>query len=270
MSFLLDHLDDETNIRRDQMNNDEQPKTQGQSLLQAAWEYWNMQLGYNNSIVDRYWRGVELQVTQCLECRTETYRFSPVVSLALQLNSSMKRVSLEHVIRTTYAGDKIEDFQCNHCVASTRDQKHRTTAVMRTCYPRLPPLLRVSFKCYTDTSTKIKTIIDWDVDNVDLSGLALSPQDRVHGGEVDDTGFLGSFRYQCYAIVLHQGGSINSGHYIAYVRDRRKRSAASAWLRCNDTDVRPMRVSGPGSDLERDQRGSFVPYMALFQRKWDR
>lgn len=265
----MDQLDDETNIHRDRNNTDPQPQTSGRTLLQAAWEYWNTQLGVNQSIIDRYWRGVELQTTRCNECGGQTYRFTPFVSLALQLNEASKVITLDQVIKDNYAGDHIDGFECNACVARTKNEAHRTKATISTLYPRLPPLLRVSFKCYTGPNIKIKTWVSWDFDNIDLTQLTLASQNIEHDSEIKDLGFQGTFRYQCYAVILHSGGSINSGHYISYVRDRRNRRGAVVWLRCNDTEVRPVQLKGPGSALDGDMSRGFMPYMAFFQRKWD-
>ena len=60
MSFVLTHLDDETNIHRCREGYPAAPDTARQSLLQAAIQYWDNHLSYSQSLVDKYWRTIEL------------------------------------------------------------------------------------------------------------------------------------------------------------------------------------------------------------------
>jgi ubiquitin carboxyl-terminal hydrolase 8 len=263
LSFLLDQVDDETNTCRDQSLREGEDQPQGtneRNLLQSAEAFWNKQLTVNDSIIDKFWRGVEMQTTKCLQCNTRTYRFMPFLNLSLQV-ANASDISLDKVLQTHMSDSSIEGFECDTCCKKF-GKTHRTTAVMKPSFPRLPKLLRLSFKCFTaDLTTKLSTYIGWDFDNVDFTNLTLP---GVEGGKSD---FTGSSRYQCYAVILHQGSSIDRGHYIAYIRDRRNKRDVSSWLRCNDTYVTPMRVKGSNNDVEKDRRDNFLPYIAFFQQK---
>lgn len=50
-------------------------------------------------------------------------------------------------------------------------------------------------------------------------------------------------RYRLYAVLVHEGGSTNSGHYYCYVRSLKPSDKASAWWCLNDSRVRPVNES---------------------------
>jgi len=72
MSFVMDQLHDETNLARDRGGHVEQPSTRGRTVLQAAAAYWEGHTRLNRSLVDRYWRGLDVGTVRCLECGTST------------------------------------------------------------------------------------------------------------------------------------------------------------------------------------------------------
>ena len=53
--------------------------------------------------------------------------------------------------------------------------------------------------------------------------------------------------FMMQAILTHKGRSSNSGHYVAWVKQK-----GDTWIECNDDDVRPiheediMKLSGGG------------------------
>lgn len=63
----------------------------------------------------------------------------------------------------------------------------------------------------------------------------------------DDPGSNNSGYYTLQAILTHKGRSSNSGHYVAWVKQK-----GDTWIECNDDDVRPiheediMKLSGGG------------------------
>ncbi len=63
----------------------------------------------------------------------------------------------------------------------------------------------------------------------------------------DDLGSNNSGYYELQAILTHKGRSSNSGHYVAWVKQK-----GDVWIECNDDDIRPiheediMKLSGGG------------------------
>lgn len=66
----------------------------------------------------------------------------------------------------------------------------------------------------------------------------------------DDFGSNNSGYYELQAVLTHKGRSSNSGHYVAWVKQK-----GDTWIECNDDDVRPihvediMKLSGGGKEL---------------------
>ncbi|KAF4460766.1 ubiquitin carboxyl-terminal hydrolase [Fusarium albosuccineum] len=269
MSFILTHLHDETNTRRDRKGKVEQPNTSQQSLLQAAAEYWYRHLEFNRSIVDRYWRGLELSTVECLECHTRTYRFSPFEWIPVTVGMG-RGMTLEQVLDQHTAGNTLDDFSCDHCRRPTR-------ALQSLSLARLPPLLCVVFRRFhyqqaTSDLRKSTAPITWDFNDTDFTRYFLPPADRVSssGADPTDMAFAGPFRYEAYAVIVHTGSRIDNGHYLAYVRDSSSHDPY-AWYCCNDSRVTKVRIgSGDRDDVQEEVFKSGrdrVPYLVFFRRK---
>lgn len=272
MSFIMDHLDDETNCRRDRIGNAAQPKvTFTRPLVIAATEYWKNHLEYSQSIVDRYWRGLELSTVECLQCHTKTYTFSPFEWIPAPVNTTRVH-TLDQALRQHIDPNTLDDFSCDKCRCQTR-------ATQYTAFARLPPLLCVGFRRFnysqsTGDIRKSTAPITWDFNDFDFSPYFLD-SGRARSGAPTPPGstlnpFEGPFRYECYAVIVHAGSRTDNGHYLAYVRDSSTHDPY-AWLKCDDSRVTKVRIGSPDKD---DIKGEVfksgqdrVPYLVFFRRK---
>ncbi|KAJ4185940.1 ubiquitin-specific protease doa4 [Fusarium falciforme] len=269
MSFVLTHLHDETNTRRDRKGQAAQPDTTKQSLLQAAADYWHNHLEYNRSIVDRYWRGLELSTVECFECHTRTYQFTPFDWIPVTVGMG-RGMTLEQVLDQHTAGNTLDDFSCDRCQRPTR-------ALQSLSLARLPSLLCVVFRRFhyqqaTSDLRKSTAPITWDFNDTDFTRYFLPPADRAacSGVEPTDPAFTGPFRYEAYAVIVHTGSRIDNGHYLAYVRDSSSHDPY-AWYCCNDSRVTKVRIGHGGSDDAQEEvfksGRDRVPYLVFFRRK---
>jgi ubiquitin carboxyl-terminal hydrolase 8 len=115
-------------------------------------------------------------------------------------------------------------------------------------------------------ATKSLANITWDLNDLDMAPYFLHPSDCEYDGYIEDKAFTAPFRYECYAVVEHTGGSAQSGHYTAFVRDPRTHDP-SAWLYCNDAYVDKVRMDNPNEKRRLFKDGNRVPYIAFFRRK---
>ncbi|POR34431.1 Ubiquitin carboxyl-terminal hydrolase 5 [Tolypocladium paradoxum] len=265
MSFVTEQLHDETNPRRDQTGSVKQPITKGRPLIQAAVEYWRSHTELNQSIIDRYWRGIELSTVKCMHCNTSTHTFSPFTWFPVSVGSG-RDMPLSEALREDAAGSVLEDFACDHC-------KGRQKALQSTSLARMPSLLCIGFRRFNfDKKTarllKSNAAISWDFNDFDFSPYCLNSSERHP--DTEDKAFSGPFRYECYAVIIHKGHSINTGHYYAYVRDSSTHDPY-AWYRCSDANITKVRIgSGDSEDIQRDVFSldtDQVPYLVFFRRK---
>lgn len=267
MTFLLTHLDDETNGRRNTSGYPAQPNTRTQPLVAAAAEFWASHTRHHASMVDAYWRLIELGITECHGCGNESYNFRTVdmITPSIGGDASLEAALAEHV-----GGNALDDYHCDTCQARRR-------ATTRLAYPRMPELLCLGFNRFGydgGGSTKSTARITWDLNDLDMQRYFLhkpSPQhNSSHNGPPargSGSGFAPPFRYECFAVVEHTGTTANSGHYTAYVRDPRTHDP-SAWLYCDDSRVTKVRMDGHAERQRLFKDRDRVPYLALFRRKY--
>lgn len=265
MSFIMDHIHDETNMRRDKKGNAAQPDTKSQPLVKASAEYWRNHLALNSSIVDRYWRGLELSTVECQQCHTKTYTFSPFEWIPAPVNMN-KGHTLAQALSYHIANNTIEDFSCDKCRCNTK-------AVQSISFARLPPLLCICFRRFNFNASnndirKSTAPVTWDFNDFDFSPYFID--NGATTAQSGDRAFEGPFRYECYAVIVHAGSRTDNGHYFAYVRDSSTHDPY-AWLCCNDTKVTKVRIgSGDRDDIQSEVFKSGqdrVPYLVFFRRK---
>ncbi|KAK5994975.1 Deubiquitinating enzyme 8-like protein [Cladobotryum mycophilum] len=268
MSFIMEHLHDETNCRRNRQGNAIQPDTKRQSLIQAASKYWRSHLELNQSIVDRYWRGLELSTVECLQCRTRTHNFTPFNFIPVMVSQD-RGTTLEQALKHYVASNTIDGFACDSC-------RHKTKAVQYLSLARMPSLLCISFRRFQfdpqiDDTRKSMMPITWDFNDVDFTPFFVPASSSDRNSPVsNDRAFTGPFRYECYAVIVHAGSRTDNGHYFAYVRDSASHDPY-AWFCCNDSKVTKVRIgSGDRDDVQDEVFKSGrdrVPYLVFFRRK---
>ncbi|PFH59780.1 hypothetical protein XA68_11888 [Ophiocordyceps unilateralis] len=263
MSFVMEQMHDETNSRRDRAGKVEQPKAaRGRPLVEAAIEYWRNHTQLNQSIIDRYWRGVELSAVECMGCHTRTHTFSPFGWVPVTVGPG-RDMTLYEALNHYVAENRLDDFACDHC-------QGKRVAMQSMSFARMPPLLCISFRRFNYDGrdfSKSNAAISWDFNDVDLSPYFLGADADSGGG---DSAFTAPFRYECYAVIVHSGRQLNTGHYFAYVRDASSHDPY-AWYCCNDSHVSKVRIgSGDAADVQKDVFRSDpdrVPYLVFFHRK---
>ncbi|SPJ88828.1 related to ubiquitin carboxyl-terminal hydrolase [Fusarium torulosum] len=271
MSFLFTHLHDETNTRRDRKGKEVQPDTTRQSLLRAAVEVWNNYIECNQSIIDRFWRGLELSTVKCSECETRTYRYTMFETFPVSVDIG-RGMTLTEVLDGYTAPSLFNGFECDHC-------RHKTQAQQIISFARLPDLLCISFRRFhyiqaEHDVVKSTATVKWDLNHIDLTRYFL-PRSAQDASEADlmDSGFTGRFHYETYAVIVHSGSRVNNGHYLAYVRDSSSHDPY-AWHCCNDTQVTKVRIgTGDRDDAQEEVFKSGrdrVPYMVFLRRKAQR
>lgn len=271
MSFIMDQLHEETNLLRDRTGTCRQPDTKEQSPLRAAQEYWQSHRQLSDSLVDRYWRGLDVSTVQCQQCQATSYTFSPFEWFSVVLDGR-PNLTLTDALQKTMADNELSDFDCDNCRSKGR-------AVQKMALARMPPLLCISFRRFQyqgNVLAKNNARVSWDFNDFDFSPFFLDPAasaasggSRTHDDD-DDKGFSGPFKYECYAVIVHSGATLNEGHYYAYVRDSNTHGQHN-WFQCSDSQVSQVHIgSRRGDDKQQEvfRTGEDnVPYLVFFRRK---
>ncbi len=101
-----------------------------------------------------------------------------------------------------------DEVRCGECGA--RGRRTRTGSVLR-----WPSALTIGIQRQDDADQKLSTALSFHLTLTVIDGIA----------------------YDLRGVVVHEGHSVRSGHYIAYVCGR-----GGKWFRCNDA-CRPQEVS---------------------------
>jgi ubiquitin carboxyl-terminal hydrolase 8 len=256
-TFLFQILDDETNLRRDVEIKRPDNTNKVLSFAEAADAYWPTFRAENLSVMDRYWRGHELQTTRCSACGTANYTFSSFNFLSLTLPTpSLPPMSLDAVFRRMFASDEpLGMYKCDNCKERGRCvQNHRLVS--------MPQLLCVSLgRAMQDE--KLRQVVNLNLDDIDLSPYFQSTPGWAGQDSMYENSTRGPFRYECYAVVVHGGHTISSGHYYAYVRKTTTRQVPT-WHLFNDTQVTKVaNIDAAINALASDQ----TPFLLYFRRK---
>ncbi|KAG7144482.1 Ubiquitin carboxyl-terminal hydrolase 8 like protein [Verticillium longisporum] len=252
MTWLMDALHQETNTKRDkegQEKYDSPDMRNNKSLIQGASEWWNKYSVANQSIIDRYWRGVQAQVVTCTKCNNKTLSWTPVDTIMLHIDSP-KLQTLEQCLSLNSNEEVLDGYQCDNCHSNSR----ATKAVY---YPRLPELLCISLSRFSVAEGKVSRNITWN-----LNKLNMEPYTADHRIPTDRTEHPApQYEYECYAVIIHAGRDISSGHYFTYARDLTL-ADSSMWYKLNDSQI-----SKVGRQPEIFGNSNDTPYLAFFRRK---
>ncbi|XP_014099926.1 ubiquitin carboxyl-terminal hydrolase nonstop [Bactrocera oleae] len=173
-----------------------------------------------NCIIDQIFTGMLQSDVVCQECKGVSTTIDPFWDISLDLGETAHGGStpktlidcLERYTRAEHLGEygKIKCSTCKSYQESTKQFSLRT----------LPSVASFHLKRFEHVSTligkKVSTFISFPVE-LDMTPF-MSEKNNAYG----------DFRYSLYAVVNHVG-TIDSGHYIAYVRHHK-----DTWVKCDD------------------------------------
>lgn len=265
-SFILANLHDETNMRRNvpppSRAYKEYKSTDG-TVVQNAMDAWNTYCQNNDSIIDRYFRGLSVNIIRCVDknCLLEQRTFPPFDTYLLSVAGLKKQdpIDLSQLLNAAHATETIDDSTCERCKKPGREHE--------TLLARLPDRLAFSLGRFEHTSPdKLNNKVRFPIRSLDLTGFMAQPDPA--GRATDDRHFAGRMLYDCYAVTVHIGTQISSGHYISYVQDDQSKDPSDWWM-CDDEHVERVKIgSGRNDDTNAMYRsGSASAYMVYYRRQ---
>ncbi|KAI0434225.1 hypothetical protein F5Y09DRAFT_281727 [Xylaria sp. FL1042] len=211
----------------------------------------------NNTIISRHWYLVELQTFTCKTCKAQNFMADEAERYEFSVpnhdNANLSQLVAEHFTEIHV------DSECDKCGSRGK--------TLRKQVARLPPLLRVGLQ-RTDQTSSVKYLskVQFPFEGLDLERYAIDSESRMQiarllGGEAAD-GFVSGAVYSLYAVVTHAGSTLNSGHYVSYVK-----TDDGNWTQCNDTlittGIRPIDAQRILHNCE----GNFTPVQLYYKRE---
>lgn len=279
---LFLEMHDETNRHRNRPDVGLPPPPRNKSILEGAYDIWNLYTQANDSIIDKYWQTLECLITRCETCQHVTYRVDPPKNhLVLSLPETTQPQTIEGLLNNYFAPEILDDYKCDGC--GLKGTCKRTPR-----FARLPDLLCVFFGRFENKLRKNTVYIDFPHRDLDLTPWSIQgggqqqysslltgplkppqPPPATNGtaaaaaagtannsatqqpltsptaAPINDHHFTKPFKYDAYAVIQH-GGQLVGGHYVAVVRDGPEGPDGKSQWRIADDERLSAHEVGPG------------------------
>ena len=197
-------------------------KDDGKTKKEQMIEYNEYFLSRENSIVIKIFYPLIINTFIC-ECGFETYSFERILDIPLLLpkNYNNSSVDLMNLIRNYFEGDEFKwETKCKKCKIKNKMHKKKILCAI------LPKILILSIQRF-NTINKSKSNRSIKIyEKIDLRNFV----------DYELIGNCSNFEYKLFGISNHSG-SLNFGHYYAYVNIKGK------WKEFNDSFVTDVAFS---------------------------
>lgn len=265
MQFIFAEMDKETNRR---WNGEQNPKADSRKnlpLQERVIRSWNYHSRNSDTIVDKYFRGMEVVRVLC-KCSEALVSVSPFLLLPLSIVPDAK--TLSDLLRNYFASEAVEDYKCDKCSATG-------TATRTSWIGRLPEVIIIQlsrFRMVNQTMRKVSQRIEFPIEPISFEPFYIPANERsfeTKSSEPSEDSTWGKrFKYRVYGIVVHSGPGLDSGHYWSYVR-RVDPVKGAVWYQLNDSTVRRIGTDSEFTKKElrkASKDGDTVPYVLFLER----
>ncbi|BFZ59662.1 ubiquitin-specific protease doa4 [Saitoella coloradoensis] len=233
MQFFLDALHEDLNVasankRLPDLTPEEEAFREQLPVAVAAQYEWNRYRHRNESLVTNLFQGQFCNRLRCHTCghTSTTYNSFMYLSLPILVRKGNKISTLRDCLdgfvhEEVMAGD--DAWNCPRCKKPRKATKQMTIV-------RLPTILIIHFKRFIVKgrwTDKLNAPVQYPMRDLDLSAYVPST-DNVPNSDAPPPPHV----YNLYAVTNHFG-TLNSGHYTAYVLDKSK----NRWNLFDDTKV---------------------------------
>lgn len=240
IQYILDSLHDAV-YRQVRITVHGDARTREQQSQTKALQSWAQFFAKEYSpIVENFYGQSQIQI-RCETCGFESERYEPWLMLKVPIPGGDKVggevPTFEECVKAAFTDERISDYRCDEC-------KSPQPAIIHTRISKLPNILILTFKRFTNAGAKIRGQIDWD-----LEALSLRQWLAFSRCPFADAPITGNFR--TFAVIEHQGSS-RGGHYRMFARHPQEKEENkdkdtdkdkdTRWLECDDETIRPTDV----------------------------
>ncbi|KAI5602004.1 hypothetical protein BDE02_01G128700 [Populus trichocarpa] len=173
---------------------------------------------HDKNIVERVFGGRLVSKLRCCNCGHCSDKYEPLIDLSLEIEDAD---SLQSALESFTKVEKIEDSETKFTCESCKEEVSREKQLMLDQAPSVAALHLKRFKIDGTSVEKIGKHVQFPLE-LDLKPYTNDNEDS------DEVGF----KYQLYAVVVHKGDSLMSGHYFCYIR-----SSPDTWHKLDDPEV---------------------------------
>lgn len=169
------------------------------------------------SVIHSIFGGVLQSQVKCQKCFYESDTFDPCLDLSLDIKgcNSLER-ALQRFCRTEVL-DTDNQYRCDHCKKLSNAHKQFTIF-------KAPTVAVFHLKRFNHYGQKVNKFISFP------EQITLNPYMSRRSDKHTE-----QFHYQLHGVLVHMGGSVNSGHYYCYVK-----SPSGSWYEMNDESVQQV------------------------------
>ncbi|KAF8821236.1 putative Ubiquitin carboxyl-terminal hydrolase 3 [Cardiosporidium cionae] len=168
---------------------------------------WQSYLFYNFSVMAEFFAGQLCSRVKCLSCSTCNDTFDPIWDISISLAS--KTSHLIDCFNQFFNSEHV-DYCCKIC-------KKQTIAERQFFLMRPPRILLIQLKRFSADGSKLPYRVDFPINDLIIPNCNTN------------------VAYVLIGVVQHRGKSGKAGHYISFVR--RKRKSSTTWFKCDDEKV---------------------------------
>ncbi|KAL9387412.1 hypothetical protein Peur_020536 [Populus x canadensis] len=171
----------------------------------------------DKNIVERVFGGRLVSKLRCCNCGHFSDKYELLIDLSLEIeDADTLQIALESFTNVEKIEDSETKFTCENC----KEEVSREKQLMLDKAPSIAALHLKRFKIDGTSVEKIGKHVEFPLE------LDLKPY--ISDNDSNDVGF----KYQLYAVVVHKGYSLTSGHYVCYIR-----SSPDTWHKLDDPEV---------------------------------
>ena len=229
LGFLLDGLHEDLNPYASRgklrpLSEEEERRREKMPAQQASNIEWQRYTHQNYSVVVNWFQGQLSSRLKCLTCGITSTTYSPFMYLSLPIPSSKRgNFTLRDCLEEFVKEETLEKDDAWHCPNCKKPRK----ATKKLTVTRLPHILIIHLKRFTNRGPwrdKLNTFIDIPLKALDLTKYVpplLVKEDMPKGMAPPTAEVTPPFFYDLYAVCNHYG-TLNGGHYTAFVRNSYK------------------------------------------------
>lgn len=232
MQYIVDSIHDGM-YRRVRMTVAGEASNKAEESQFKALHSWATFFGKEYSPIVDCFNGQTQICVECAECHTVSERFEPWLMLKAPIPGSETiggpAPSMEECLKAGFVSETIDDYACDTC-------KSKQKATITNRISRLPPVVILSVKRFTNMGRKVRGKIGWDLDALDFTPQMAFTRDPFSNRPVNTL-------YETYAVIEHHG-STHGGHYTMFAKQ------GGRWFEYDDSNITassPERVVSPDS-----------------------